>query len=109
MIYITIGILALITLFLLIYLLITRKSFHFEYGKHKIKVFTIGPILKIFVDDKIVKKDSSPQLIYGEEYTLKFGEKIMLIKCKTNKWGTKFFVDIIIDGKRYTLQKKKAA
>lgn len=107
MIYITIGLLALISLFLLIYLLITRKSFSFEYGKHKIKIFTMGPILKILVDDKLIKKDSSPQLIYGEEYSLQFGEKIMLIKCKTNKLGTKFFVDVIVDGKKYTLQKKK--
>lgn len=79
--------------------LVTRKSYSFEANGNIIKVSNAGSNLKVFVGEKLYSTFHMPQLIRGEVFKVEFDNKEVLIKCKTNSFGTKFSLKAFMDDK----------
>ena len=51
-------------------------------------------LVKVFVNDTIVATDPMPQLIYGEQYDVKYGQEEFVVKCKSSTYGRVLRVEV---------------
>lgn len=102
----------LLLLFVLVSFFMTHKIYEFEIDGHKLKVENIAAHLKLYIDNVQVADYFSPQLIKGEEYKLKIGEKDILLKCRSSSLGFKLRLEVwedetMLDCNNVLLKEKK--
>lgn len=77
---------------------LTFKTYEFEVEGNKLKIQNVAAHLKLFINDALVEDHYMPQLIKGEEYKLKLGEKELVLRCKSSNLGYKMRVELLENG-----------
>lgn len=77
---------------------LTYKTYEFEVEGNKLKIQNVAAHLKLFINDALVEDHYMPQLIKGEEYKLKLGERDIVLRCKSSALGYKMRVELEENG-----------
>ena len=89
-----IVILSFFIVFVAVTFFITRKNITIKAGDKIFRVVCVGSKISIYVNDTIVATDPMPQLIYGEQYDVKYGDEEFVVKCKSSTYGRVLRVEV---------------
>lgn len=92
------SVIVLFLLFVAISFFIMMKDYKLSADNQMFRIHNVGSTLSVFVNDKLAIKDQSPNLINGTEYKINANSNEYLVKCKSNKFGSKMRVEIFKDG-----------
>lgn len=92
------SVIVLFLAFIAISFFVMMKNYKITADNQNFRIRNIGNRLSVFLNDKLVITDLSPNLIRGTEYKVNENNNEYLVKCKTNIFGSKMRVEIFKDG-----------
>ena len=98
LIIIFLSVVVLFLVFVAVSFFVMMKDYKLTVDNKLFRIHNVGSTLSVFVNDKLAVRDQSPNLIGGTEYSIKESSSEYLVKCKSNKFGSKMRVEIFKDG-----------
>ena len=93
-------IIALFAVFVAVTFFMMMKDYKLVADKQNFRIHNVGSKLTVYLNDQVVIKDHSPDLIRGTEYTIKASNADYTVKCKSNKFGNVLSVQIFKEGQK---------
>lgn len=100
LVIILMSVILLFMIFVAVSFFMLMKDYKLKVDDQIFRIHNVGSTLSVFVNNQLVIKDQSPNLIGGTEYSVNVLGKDYLVKCKSNKFGNVLQVEIFKDGEK---------